>query len=181
MKLSSSKYYATLLFIVSLTGFVFAQNAGDALRLSEPGLGFNARAMGMGNAYSALSDDFSAVYFNPAGLGLVKRLEFAGGINYSKFNNDVTFFGNKLGSSNSETKLDQLSFVFPFPTLRGSFVLALGYNRDKNFNGINTFKGFNSGSNSMTQALLGKGDVSYLLYLTDATGEVTPINGQLNQ
>jgi hypothetical protein len=181
MKLSRFKYYTTLLSILVITGFVYGQNSGDALRLSEPGLGFNARAMGMGNAYSALSDDFSAVYFNPAGLGLVKRLEFAGGINYSTFNNDVTFFGNKLGSSNSETKLDQLSFVFPFPTLRGSFVLALGYNRDKNFNGINTFKGFNSGSNSMTQALLGKGDVSYLLYLTDATGVVTPINGQLSQ
>ncbi len=180
MKLLNSKFYIVVLLLLS-GGFLFAQNAGDALRLSDIGLGFNARALGMGNAYTALSDDFSAVYFNPAGLGLVKRLEFAGGLNYSKFENDVTFFGDKVNSSNSETKLDQLSFVFPFPTLRGSFVLALGYSREKDFNGINTFKGFNPGNNSMTQALLGSGDVSYLLYLTDATGETTPINGKLSQ
>jgi hypothetical protein len=52
----------------------YAQNYNDALRLSDIGLGFNARALGMGNASIGLSDDFSAVSINPAGLGLVKRM-----------------------------------------------------------------------------------------------------------
>lgn len=176
--------YSSVLLFISFFLFEkdsFAQNYNDALRLSEIGLGFNARAIGMGNASVGLSDDFSAVSINPAGLGLVKRMEFAGGLNYNKLNNSTTFFGNQTNYSNSVTNFDQLSFIFPFPTLRGSFVVAAGYSRNIDFNGALSFNGFNSGHNSMIQALLGRGDVSYLLYLTDTTGQITPINGNLNQ
>ena len=31
-------------------------------------LGFGARALGMGEAYTAVADDISCVYYNPAGL-----------------------------------------------------------------------------------------------------------------
>ena len=60
-------------------------------------------------------------------------------------------------------------------------VFALGYNRIKNFNSAMKFNGFNSGNTSMIQHLLGYDDISYLLYLTDASGDLTPINGSLNQ
>ncbi|MCX6152299.1 MAG: hypothetical protein NTX22_17370 [Ignavibacteriales bacterium] len=177
-------FYLITVFFISFFFFaneVKAQNSSDALRLSDFGLGFNARALGMGNAYTGLSDDFSAVFFNPAGLGLVKRMEFAGGLHYNKFNNNVTFFNNQTDYSTSATKLDQLSFVFPFPTIRGSFVVAAGYSREKEFNNAVSFKGYNGGNSSMIQSLLGIGDVSYLLFLTDSTGNKTPINGRLNQ
>lgn len=35
--------------------------------------GMSPRAMGMGNAYSAVADDFSAVYYNPAGLAQIRH------------------------------------------------------------------------------------------------------------
>ncbi len=38
-------------------------------------LGGGARAFGMGNAYVAVVDDASAIYWNPAGLGLLKKKE----------------------------------------------------------------------------------------------------------
>lgn len=172
---------ASLMLLTALSAPAYSQDYNDALRLSEIGLGSNARALGMGNAYTALSDDFSAASFNPAGFGLLRRMEFAGGINYSKYNNDATFFGNKSDYSNSQTKLDQLSFALPFPTIRGSFVVALGYSKDKDFNSALDFKGYNPGRNSMIQALTGKDDVSYYLFLTDATGDNTPISGRLQQ
>lgn len=171
---------AFLLAFCFVTGTVNAQNASDALRLSDIGLGSGARALGMGNAYQSLSDDYSAASFNPAGFGLLKRMEFAGGLNFSKFNNNTTFFGNTTDYSNSATNLNQFSFAFPFPTIRGSLVFAVGYNRDKDFNGAVNFNGFNNGPTSMIRALEGFGDVSYNLYLTDSAG-YTPINGRLNQ
>ncbi|MEI7810893.1 MAG: outer membrane protein transport protein [Ignavibacteria bacterium] len=183
----------TMVLVLSLLALIasdiFAQNAGDALRLSEPGLASNARALGMGNAYTALSDDFSASSFNPAGFALIKRMEFAGGMFYSKFNNSTSLSGSgadysggvKTNYSNSTTKLDNLSFAFPFPTLRGSLVFAIGYNKDKDFNGAVNFNGYNSGNTSMIQSLLGPRDLPYYLYLTDSTGDNTPINGKLNQ
>ncbi|HEX2962216.1 MAG TPA: outer membrane protein transport protein, partial [Ignavibacteriales bacterium] len=91
-----------------------------------------------------------------------------------------TFFGSTTDYSNSSTNLNQFSFAFPFPTIRGSLVFAVGYNRDKDFNGAVNFNGFNAGPTSMIQALEGFGDVSYNLFLTDTAG-FTPINGRLNQ
>ncbi len=173
-----------LQFIITLLLFFLttssAQNLNDAIRLAEPGLGIGARALGMGNAYIALSDDASGMYFNPAGLGLLKRMETMGGLNYSRYTNDVTFFDNKTNYSNSNTKLDQIGFVFPFPTLQGSFVIGLSYNSVKDFTSALKFDGFNNGNNSMIQHLIGT-DVPFDLYLTDNSGLVTPINGRLNQ
>jgi hypothetical protein len=170
------KYF---LIVVLLSTTIFSQNFNDAIRVGAPGLGMNARALGMGNSYLALSDDGSASYFNPAGLGLVKRLEFMGGLDISSFNNTTTFFGNKTSSSASQTSLNNASFTFPIPTIRGSLVFGLAYNSTKDLIGSNQFDGFNSGTNSKIQSLLDT-DIPFDLYLTDDSGN-TIINGNLNQ
>ncbi|MBZ0201373.1 MAG: hypothetical protein K8H86_16005 [Ignavibacteriaceae bacterium] len=167
------------ILFVTLTSGVFAQGINDALRLAYPGLSPNARALGMGNSYIALSDDASAMYFNPAGMGLIKRLELSGGIDYSNFNNKTTFMGNNTTYSNSSTKLDRISFAFPFPTMRGSLVFGMSYHATKDFNGALKFDGFNNSSTSLIQDFLNT-DIPFDLYLTDVNNN-TPINGNLNQ
>jgi len=108
----SSKFSKIFFVFILFTSFLFSQGISDALRLAQPGLGFGTRSLGMGNAYAGLSDDGSAMYFNPAGLGLMKRMEFAGSFDYYNLNNDATLFGNTTNYSNSSTKLNQISFVF---------------------------------------------------------------------
>ena len=56
--------------------------------------GAGARALGMGNAYTAISDDASAVYWNPAGLASTERHEFIASHEF-KFGNlvDYSFLG----------------------------------------------------------------------------------------
>ena len=181
IRLKLPKYYLTLSILLSIFCYstVNAQNVNDALRLGLPGLGSSARALGMGNSYLALSDDASAAYFNPAGFGLIKRLEISGGLNYNSFNNSTTFMRDVSSYSNSSTRLDRLSFAFPFPTIRGSLVFGLSYHTSKDFTHALKFSGFNNGSNSMIQDLLST-DVPYDLYLTDNDNN-TPINGRLHQ
>ena len=174
-----SKYLLTFFFIVVTTNH--SQTINDALVLSFPGIGSSAKALGMGNAYNALSYDYSGSLFNPAGLGTASRFEFSGSLLYNSFENSTDFFGNTSDYSNSNTDLSQVGFVFPMPTSRGSLVFSLGFNQSKNFNSALKFDGFNNGSTSMIQSLLGKGDISYQLYLTDTTGTQTPIKGKLNQ
>jgi hypothetical protein len=168
-----------------------AQNFNDALRLSYPGLGSSARALGMGNAFTSVSDDFSAVFFNPAGLGLIRSFEISGGLDHGIYNNDVTFFENISPFSNSTTNFIKAGLVMPLPTTQGSMVLGFGYNRQKSFrNGFN-FDGFNSGSNSMIQDLTSVNDdipfrlgLSYPLYDQQTDNylkDTTIINGMLNQ
>ena len=55
----------TLLTLLSIQ-LTFSQTAEDAINLISNENGFGIRAGSMGNAYSAVADDYSAVYWNPA-------------------------------------------------------------------------------------------------------------------
>ncbi len=171
------------IFVVFITisfSAIFAQNYNDALRLGTPGLGSNARALGMGNSFISMSDDASAAYYNPAGLGLLKKLEFSGSLRFSSYNNDVTLFNNTISDNSTITKFDRVSFAFPFPTVRGSLVFGLSYHKSKDFNSIMKFNAFNNGNHSRIQYLNDRTYIPFDLYLTDDDYN-TPINGQLNQ
>ncbi|MFH1195996.1 MAG: hypothetical protein V1720_09800 [bacterium] len=175
-------YSFILLFLFGITQ-IFAQNFNDALRLSEPGFGSNARALGMGNSYVAISDDYSGTIFNPAGLGLVKRMEISGTMDFNSFENNTTFFKNETNYSNSTTSMNQFGCVFPMPTIQGSLVFGLGFNQLKNFNRVTKFDGFNP-SSSMINNLTGMNDdIIYDLYLSYNNGgdDQTVIDGNLNQ
>jgi len=176
-----SKYTPlVILFALSLSFNVKAQNINDALRLGMQGLGSNARALGMGNSYISLSDDASAAFYNPAGFGLLKRLEFSGGFEYVNYNNNTTFFNQQTEYSNSSTRLNRVSFAFPFPTMRGSLVFGLSYHTNKDLTSALKFDGFNNSNNSMIQDLNIDSFIPYDLYLTDSNF-VSPILGRLNQ
>ena len=62
------KKIITCLFVALSTQFIHSQNYNDALLLSEPGIYYGARALSFGNSFTSLSDDFSGVLFNPAGM-----------------------------------------------------------------------------------------------------------------
>lgn len=179
-----------IIFCLSLSANVYSQNFNDALRLSEPGIITGARSLAMGNAFIALSDDFSASLFNPAGLGLIKNMELSGGMNYNSFDNNAGFFNQSTKSTNDIKKLSQIGVVLPFPTIQGSFVVSIGYNQVKDFNKVVSFNGFNSGNNSYIQDLTSYNDdiafklaLSYPIYDSQKNyiKDVTVINGQLNQ
>ena len=169
--------FSAVIFISITT--THAQNYNDALRLGFPGLGSNARALGMGNAFNSLSDDASASYFNPAGFALLKKMELSGGLSFTNFNNNTTFFGNQTEDNTTNTSLNRISFALPFPTYQGSLVFGLSYHNSKDLSGIIKFDGYNSGSNSKIQSLLDT-NVPYDLFLTDDNYN-TIINGNLNQ
>lgn len=181
-------FLPVVLFFISLN--LSAQNYNDALRLSEPEIFTSARSLAMGNAYTAVSNDFSASLFNPAGFALIKNAEFSGGLQHNSFNNRTSFFNNSVDDDRTSARLNQFGFAFPFPTHRGSFVIGFGYNRIKDFNRTTTFNGYNNNNNSMIQDLAYyNDDIAYELGLSypvyDAgnnyLGDETRINGKLNQ
>jgi hypothetical protein len=190
MNISKKIFY----FLVLLTSFSFnsfAQNYNDAFRLSEPGIFLGARALGMGNGFSAIGNDFSAALFNPAGLGLIKKAELIGGFNLNSFNNKTNFFNNtRSGAIDQNLKLGEFGVVIPVPTIQGSFVVALVFNQPKIFNSIVSFNGFNPNNNSYIQDLTDFNDdiafklaLSYPLYdsKNNYLRDTTRIKGKLNQ
>jgi hypothetical protein len=188
------KRILSTILIILCTQLSFAQNYNDALLLSEPGLFNGARALSMGNSFSALSNDFSGVLFNPAGIGLMKEGQLTGGMGFNSFNNNTTFFGNTSNANQTSVNFNQFGLVYPIPTVRGSWVVAMGYNRVKDFNRIMEFDGFNTANNSMIQTLTGEyneeipitNDLKLAYEIRDPNTndyirDTTLINGFLNQ
>ena len=126
----------------------------------------------MGGAYIGVADDYSASFWNPAGLAQMRRLEFTGGIINSNYSNNASFFGNSTTATNSSTGLDNIGFVFPVPTSRGSLVFSAGYNRVNDFTTGLSFNGFNPRS-SIISSLSDPDanfDIPFQTYLTNSNG-----------
>lgn len=123
-----------------------AQFAEDALRFSQSGLGVGVRSLGLGNAAIGLADDYSALYWNPAGLALIRDYEFSTGLSYRSYNNSAKFFGTTSTSSQNFINLNNLGLAYPIPTTRGSLTFAAGYGKSSSFGTIAQFSGFNPSS-----------------------------------
>jgi long-subunit fatty acid transport protein len=143
----------TIILIFSsivLSNLVYSQSEEDARQLSYLGLGYGARALGLGTAFTAVANDFSAVYWNPAGLGQIGRNEVSLGLSYASFNNDATLFGTKESFSNSSTNLNAFGLVYPFPVRKGNLVFAIGYGKQTDFTSALGFNGFNFKSSTVS-------------------------------
>ncbi|MFZ5517597.1 MAG: OmpP1/FadL family transporter [Candidatus Zhuqueibacterota bacterium] len=95
--------------------------------------GVGGRALSMGSAYLAVSDDYSATLWNPAGLTQLRRMELFASMSNLKYLNESTLGEVKNSDKTTKTKLNSIGFAFPVPTYRGSLVFAVGYNRVRNF------------------------------------------------
>ncbi|MEW6509703.1 MAG: outer membrane protein transport protein [Bacteroidota bacterium] len=179
--------------VALLGGSAQAQFPEDALRFATPGLGVGARAIGMGGAYTGVASDYSAIFWNPAGLAQATYGEFSAGLSYAANDNTSSFFNAQQGFSTNATNLNTLGIVHPLPVRRGSAVLAFGFHRQSSFaNGV-SFSGFN-GNSSIIQTFAPdggfypsdlSGNVAYQLYLANldtTTGRFdSPIRDRLTQ
>ncbi len=95
--------------------------------------GTEARAMGMGGAGIAISEDGSAVYWNPAGLAQIRRIEISGSVAHDRTEISNIWEGVPSSITNRSTNLGSLHVVYPFPTYRGSLVIALGVDQFRNY------------------------------------------------
>ena len=95
--------------------------------------GVGVRAMGMGGAFAAVADDFTAMYWNPAGLAQMNRREVRLSFLRNSRDTESTLGGVPGQSDLSNTRFGTLGFVFPYPVYQGSLVFAAGFTRIKDF------------------------------------------------
>lgn len=93
-----------LILIMPIAGFAVSKVGTTAANFLKVGVG--ARAIGMGGAYVSLANDASAMYWNPAGIALIKGAEAF--FNHNEWIADINF--------------DYAGLVFTVPSL-GAFGL----------------------------------------------------------
>ncbi len=115
------------LLLLSVTAWAQEERAIDNFA------GVGVRAMGMGGAFVGVADDFTATYWNPAGLAQMTEREVHVGFLRNSRTGQSTFNGTAAQSELSNTRFGSLGFVYPFPVYRGSLVFAVGFQRVKDF------------------------------------------------
>ena len=156
---------------------LFSQNSSDALRYSRILYGGSARFQGLGGAFGAVGADFSSVATNPAGLGLFTSSELT--ISPSiRMENSYSNYNMETNRDNKfNIGMENLGLVFHLEGNDKSnsgfkgFNIAIGMNRQNDFNNRVFMEGTNNKSSLLTQ---------YVNILNNTPGGVTPqmINDQ---
>ncbi|UCH11381.1 MAG: UPF0164 family protein [Fidelibacterota bacterium] len=111
--------------------FLSGQTDLDAVRpftgLGGPG----SRASGLGQAFTGIADDATALYYNPAGLAHLTRMEVNFGLSHLSVTTDVTSSGGPSSATITATRLNNASVVFPISTMK--LTVAVGYQHIRAF------------------------------------------------
>ena len=137
--------------------FVFGSRIGVA-QVEEIAIGntfgLGARTMGMGGAFLAVADDFTSLYWNPAGLAQIRKFELYGSLSHSEQRVDTKFTrGRTAEVDSSKTRPNSIGLVYPLYTTRGGIAFALGYNRPQNFDSTVAIRGLDPSSDSVFSGL----------------------------
>jgi long-subunit fatty acid transport protein len=123
MKTSNSKWSLPLLLAAAI-GSAQSEAAAELVPQGAK-TGVGARAISMGEAFTAVADDYSALYYNAAGMTQLSRSEVGATFAYGFLENQASFRGGAPDKSSLESaKLNALNMVL---TDGGRWSLGLGY------------------------------------------------------
>jgi hypothetical protein len=189
------KKYVIILGILFVPWALSAQFIEDALRYNGYNSMITQRTAGLNVSYHGISDDYGALYFNPAGMTLISKSELSLGFGFTHNKAEAMFQENINEFSANNEYISHFGIVTPISNMKENrAAVAIGYFRESSFDNNIDFGGFNSGQsyiNSETQG--GPMDFNdnwaYLLYLNNAITDdndnlldfTTPFDDSLHQ
>lgn len=131
----------SLILAIVLPALLWAQIGGDPGAVyemaTENNIYVGVRAAGMGGAQIAAGEDGSALWYNPALLTRVRRIELSGALTHQRFFNETKYGTvNSKQAQMNKTRLSSFWAVLPVPVEQGGLSLALSVNRVKSFDRI---------------------------------------------
>ncbi|MFB0516387.1 MAG: OmpP1/FadL family transporter [Candidatus Neomarinimicrobiota bacterium] len=128
-KIQLPRRIVSLIFVT--TALLNGQIDLDAVRpftgLGGPG----SRALGMGQAFTGIADDLTALFYNPAGLAHITKREINLGFTYLTATTDVRSPGNTSTATITATRLGNAGVALPLPNSK--LTIAIGYNQARAF------------------------------------------------
>jgi long-subunit fatty acid transport protein len=110
--------------LIAALGIANAEVTGELVSLGKK-TGVGARAIGMGEAFTAVADDYTSLYYNAAGMTQLTRSEVGLNLGYGFHRNNAYFNeGAPYAAGLESTKLNALNLVL---TDGGRWAFGLGY------------------------------------------------------
>jgi long-subunit fatty acid transport protein len=125
-----------------------------------------ARNQAIGGANTALGGDMSSMYNNPAGLGLMRKSEFAFSPGFTTSGTSTNYRNENFSGSKGRLNIPQLGIVFANtkdPIEGGKFRginIGIGVNRTNEYNNTYNFGGYAGRNIVQTPRLDGNGDTA---------------------
>jgi len=172
------KTIGLLILAVTISLGSFGQNEIDALRYSMTDFYGTARSMSMGGSFGAFGADFSALSYNPAGLGLYKSSEFVFTPTMSFSEVKARYYGTEKNDSEEKFFMSNIGIVFANEIPQRinnngwrNVNFAFGLNKLRNFNNNFNIQGTNTlSSYSEVFAHYAQG-INYQIIESDESGE----------
>lgn len=159
------KRYLLVMVMVILTGTVFAQGAGDALRYSQTYYMGTARFMATGGSFGALGADLSLASTNPAGLGLFRLNKFSITPMFNTSNTQSVYNGVTATDSKFDMSLGNLGYVRATKINNNSgwkyLQLAVGMNKLNDFHANLNMQGPNATNSRLDVYLQNADGINY--------------------
>jgi hypothetical protein len=180
----------TILVLASVLILIGTEAKGqfmeDGLRLSNSNGLISSRASIFSSAFAGLADDFSALYYNPAGLALIRNNEIAFGFGIINNSIDTDYQGQMSSFNSNASYISDFGVVSNIPSTRKNMSFALGYFQEGNYSRKTEF-GSQDNFTSYIKWAADNGSLSefednmaYHLWLADSALN-TQIAGGLNQ
>ena len=122
-----------------------AQNITDALRYSTNTFGGTARFESMGGAFGALGGDISTLSYNPAGIGVFRKSEFAFSTGFANINTQTNYLGENNRETEPNLNIPSIGFISTSDASGGSgwrnLQFGVAYNRLNSFHSDYTVSG----------------------------------------
>jgi len=141
-----------------------AQTASEAIHLVEHEMGYGARSLSMGGAFTALSDGSSGMYWNPAGLADIQNGSFYVESYNMNYNNNTSYLGKSNGNPFNVSRVNGIGIIYPVPAVRGSLVLGVGFNRVHHYDALMSFSGYSNFKNGLEFPINADGQLFYYTF-----------------
>ncbi len=173
----------TLMILMFVVIEAKAQYMEDGVRLLNNNGMISSRSAAMGIGFNGVVDDFSSLYYNPAGLSLIAKSELSLGLGLGNINNDNSFLGQMKSMDVNDEFLSHVGVASPLRSnSKLNSVIAVGYFREASFDNNIKIEGLNMNSTMIRDDALRRGENGYFaheMYL--ANGSETPYQNDLLQ
>lgn len=139
------------LFIFFIAHFytLQSQTASEAIHIVENEVGYGARSLSMGGAFTPLGDGPAGMYWNPAGLADIKNGSFYFESYFLRYKNNTSYLEELYINPFNLSRFNGVGAIYPIATIRGSLVFGLGFNRIHHYDGLMSFSGYSNVNNGL--------------------------------